>query len=319
MQSSRPARRRVNEQRRQPALTAAQAIDQYSPYMLTPEEWDVVADFVRASVSDLDPEGPHRAREWLRTVTALAAWSHREGIPLEREEVFAPDNVRRYADIGCPELSTPSRATRRAVLRRMGRALTEEAPWPTPEPMLPQRLRHQPYSAKDEQRLRALRLPTRHQQRRLDAVLALGLGAGLWAREYLTADPADLRTIDGVTHLQVHGTRSRHVIVRADDADALRRIAAAHPNENFVGFRASEWDRSRTWNAIRAIDTPTDLRLETERLRSTWLVHHLDRGVHLAVLARNAGLKTTRAFTLLMPFLTEPPEATTNRHLADLE
>ena len=33
--------------------------DQYSPYMLTPEEWDVVADFVRASVSDLDPEGPH--------------------------------------------------------------------------------------------------------------------------------------------------------------------------------------------------------------------------------------------------------------------
>ena len=65
MPSSRPARRRVNEQRRQPALTAAQAIDQYSPYMLTPEEWDVVADFVRASVSDLDPEGPHRAREWL--------------------------------------------------------------------------------------------------------------------------------------------------------------------------------------------------------------------------------------------------------------
>ena len=117
----------------------------------------------------------------------------------------------------------------------------------------------------------------------------------------------------------VHGTRSRHVVVRADDADTLRRIAAEHPKENFVGFRASEWDRSRTWNAIRAIDTPTDLRLETERLRSTWLVHHLDRGVHLTVLARNAGLKTTRAFTLLMPFLTEPPGATANRHLADLE
>jgi hypothetical protein len=149
----------------------------------------VVADFVRAAVCDLDPEGPHRAREWLRTVTALAAWSQREGIPLDREEVFAPDNIRRYAEIGCPELSTPSTATRRAVLRTMGRALTEEAPWPTPEPMLPQRLRHQPYSAKDEQRLRALRLPTRHQQRRLDAVLALGLGAGLWAREYLTAGP----------------------------------------------------------------------------------------------------------------------------------
>lgn len=72
-------------------------------------------------------------------------------------------------------------ATRRAVLRTMGRALTEEAPWPAPEPMLPQRLRHPPYSTKDEQRLRSLRLPTRYQQRRLDAVLALGLGAGLWA------------------------------------------------------------------------------------------------------------------------------------------
>ena len=28
---------------------------------------------------------------------------------------------------------------------------------------------------------------------------------------------------------------------------------------------------------------------------------------------------SVRAFTLLMPFLTEPPEAMTNRHLADLE
>lgn len=319
MPSSRPAHRRVNEQRRQPALTAAQAIKQYRPHLATREEWAVVADFVRAAVRDLEPDGPHRAREWLRTVTALAAWSQREGIPLDREEVFAPDNIRRYAEIGCPELSTPSTATRRAVLRTMGRALTEEAPWPAPEPMLPQRLRHPPYSARDEQRLRSLRLPTRHQQRRLDAVLALGLGAGLWAREYLTATPSDLRTINGLTHLQVQGTRARKVVVRDRDAQTLHRLAAEHPLENFAGFRASEWDRSRTWNAIRAIDTPTDLKLETERLRSTWLVHHLDRGVHLTVLARHAGLKTTRAFTLLMPFLTEPPEAMTNRHLADLE
>lgn len=169
MPSSRPARRRVNEQRRQPALTAGQAIEQYRPHMATREEWSGVADFVRAAVRDLDPEGPHRAREWLRTVTALAVWSQREGIPLDREEIFAPDNIRRYAEIGCPELSSPSTATRRAVLRTMGRALTEDAPWPAPEPMLPQRLRHPPYSARDEQRLRSLRLPTRYQQRRLDA------------------------------------------------------------------------------------------------------------------------------------------------------
>ena len=319
MPSSRPARRRVNEHRRQPALTAGQAIEQYRPHLATREEWSGVADFVRAAVRDLDPEGPHRAREWLRTVTALAVWSQREGIPLDREEIFAPDNIRRYAEIGCPELSSPSTATRRAVLRTMGRALTEDAPWPAPEPMLPQRPRHPPYSARDEHRLRSLRLPTRYQQRRLDAVLALGLGAGLWAREYLTATPSDLQTADGVTRLQVHGTRARQVVVRARDAATLLRLAAEYPRENLAGFRASEWDRSRTWNAIRAIDTPTDLRLETERLRSTWIVHHLDRGVHLTVLARHAGLKTTRAFTLLMPFLTEPPEAVTNRHLADLE
>lgn len=58
--------------------------------------------------------------------------------------------------------------------------------------------------------------------------------------------------------------------MRARDAATLLRLAGEYPRENFVGFRASEWGRSRTWNAICGIDTPTDLRLETERLRSTW-------------------------------------------------
>ena len=141
-------------------------------------------------------------------------------------------------------------------------------------------------------------------------MLALGLAVGLCAREYLTAAPSDLQTVDGLGRLQAHGTRVRHAVVRARDAATLIRLASQHPHENFAGFRPSDWIRSRTWNAIHAIDTPTDLGLETERLRSTWLMHHLDRGVHLTVLARNAGLKTTRAFTLAHAL----PHRTTRGH-----
>jgi hypothetical protein len=278
-----------------------------------------VRDFVSSAVTDLDPADPHRAREWMRTVTALVVWSRRDGTPLDREGMFAPDNVHRYSEIGCSDLKLSSRATRRAVLRSMGRALTVEAPWPEREQRLPQRHRHRPYSSDDFRRLMALRQPTAKQQRRLEAVLALGLGAGLWAREYLTAMPRDLSVVDCITLLSVSGARARKIVVRQRFAGTLHRLAEDHPDENFVGFPQHEWDRSRTWHALKVLESPSDLSIETERLRSTWLVHHLDAGVNLVTLSRNAGLKTTKAYTLLLPYLAEPDEALARRQLAEMD
>ena len=47
---------------------------------------------------------------------------------VDREEVVAPDNIRRYAEIGCPEVSPPSTASRKAVLCTMGRRSPRKHP-----------------------------------------------------------------------------------------------------------------------------------------------------------------------------------------------
>lgn len=309
----------VNPQRRGAARTAAESIERYRPVLARPEDWEGIADFVRAGVSAMQPAGPHQAREWMRTLTALTVWAQREGIPIDREEILAPDTVQRYCEIGCLELDVQSRATRRSVLRRMGRELTVTAPWPEPETPLPGRNRHAPYSEREVSRLRALKQSTPNLQRRLDAFLALGLGAGLWAREYLTATGDALAHEGDTTVLRVVGNRARIVTVRSSFAPTLWRLADEYADKPFVGAPDREWDRARTWHALRYIQTPTDLPLETERLRSTWLVHHLNRNVNVVVLLREAGLVTTKALTLLLPHLSDHDPVVTRRRMADLD
>lgn len=319
MPSSSESRDPVNPQRRGAALTAATSIERYTPVLASPEGWEIIADFVRDGVRAMRPAGPHQAREWMRTLTALTVWAQREGIPLDREEVLAPDTVQRYCEIGCLELDVQSRATRRSVLRRMGRELTVSAPWPEAETPLPGRNRHAPYTDREIARLLALKQSTPNLQRRLDAFLALGLGAGLWAREYLTASGSGLTLEGDVTRLAVTGSKCRTVTVRSSFAATLWRLAEEHPDQPFVGAPDREWDRARTWHALRYIQTPTDLPLETERLRSTWLVHHLNRNVNVVVLLREAGLVTTKALTQLLPHLSEPDPAQMRRRMADVD
>ena len=50
-----------------------------------------------------------------------------EGIALDRELVFDPDTVERFVAVSPG--SDASRATYRAVLRRIGPLLTRKAPW----------------------------------------------------------------------------------------------------------------------------------------------------------------------------------------------
>jgi len=253
----------------------------------------------------------------MRTLTALTVWAQREGIPLDREEILAPDTVQRYCEIGCLELDVQSRATRRSVLRRMGRELTVVAPWPETETPLPGRNRHAPYNDREVARLLALKQSSRTcsdvSTPSSPSDLGPACGRGSTAR-------GDALAHDGeTTVLQVTGNRARNVTVRSSFAPTLWRLAEEHPDEPFVGAPDREWDRARTWHALRYIQTPTDLPLKTERLRSTWLVHHLNRNVNVVALLREAGLVTTKALTLLLPHLADPDPVATRRRMADTD
>lgn len=79
-------------------------------------------------------------------------------------------------------------------------------------------------------------------------------------------------------------------------------------------------DRSRLWHLLQDIRVPARLpRLLPERLRSTWLVHHLDKPSPIPPLLAAAGLKSTKAFTLLLPYLDQPDPGAAAALLADRE
>jgi len=138
--------------------------------------------FIQAMAADLGLTGSpadHRTRRQLRRI---CEWVTAERLPLDRELSLDPDTVERFSEKGLDE--DWSRATYRAVLRRVGPLLTKKAPWEPRPPSIARRSVAAPYSSQDVEFLRAdaLLQPTESRLRAARAFLALGVGAGLDGR-----------------------------------------------------------------------------------------------------------------------------------------
>lgn len=282
-----------------------EVIRAYRPQVVTPGEWEVHGPLVREAVRSLDPPTPDRAREWMRTLASILVWAVEQGYPADLEAVLHPDTVERWVAVSGHGLKETSLATRRSTLRRMGRQLTTKAPWEPPNVQLPKGQRHAPYSPREIDLLRGTIQRTPLFRRRWQGILALGLGAGVVGREAFHATPEDLRLRHGVTVLRIQGHRGRDIPVRSEYAEDLRRAAREHPVSNFLAAELKEWDRSRSWHLKQHLQYPPDIPLENERLRATWLVHHLDNGVPIQALLTAAGVKSFEPLDRLRGYLVE--------------
>lgn len=222
--------------------------------------------------------------------------------------MFTPDNIERYIDVATPELGELSKATRRSLLRRTARRVTTNAPWEPPPTRLHTAPRKRPYTDQEIEAFRSLQQPTELAQHRLQALLVLGLGAGVTGVEYYSSTARDVWTDErGVTLLRVHGRRPRIVVVFDDWAEELHAVAARVGDGHLLGGTLPKAEASRLWHIMGVIHFPDWTgRLELERLRSTWLVRHLDQGTPLRALLPAAGLTTTAACTDLLPYVRVP-------------
>lgn len=289
-------------------LRVEQAVRRYRPNAIRPEDWEPVAAFTRQIALELHPAEVRRATEAMRTLSQFTVWAHRQGMPLDTEAVFSPDVVERYIAVGCQHLAESSRATRRADLRRFSMTVTRRAPWAP----LPQRMRAEytivPYTAPEVSRLLeiAVTQPTPLQRRRLSALLALGLGTGVYPSEARAATTDDLVDVQGRLCLRITGARPRIVPVTPPHASVLGSIRRDHPATPILGFVARDWDRAPLGHLLEDIVRPPDCPdLKAHRLRATWMLHHLTNRVHLNGLAQMAGMRSWKSFGHLMRFL--PP------------
>ena len=239
-----------------------------------------------------DPRDERDARELMTRTAHLVSWCDERGIQLRREVVFAPHTVERFVTEGCAHLAEGSRGNYRTVLCRVGAAVLGPLVYP-PHATFGASPRLAPYSDADVRDLVGWSrgLPTARMRANTQALLGLGLGAGLTSREMSDASADWVEHTAGGLVLAVVGARPRNVPVRAMWEWAIE--GALHRSGGallFLPERTTVTNKqlSRFTEGLPRHDAP---KLSAQRLRATWIVACLEARVPLDALSIAAGVQ----------------------------
>ncbi|MEV7866146.1 hypothetical protein AB0P17_08600 [Streptomyces sp. NPDC088124] len=295
------------------------AIALYAPKRVAPATWTLIAPFVRACVAGSEPDSVWAAVARMSTVARFCDWALEEYLPLDREVLFTPDTVERYALTGMDALQPSSRRTHRSGLSTIGRAITRRAPWPPQKTSMSRNRLATPYTTEQV----AGYLEAAGQQSTLlrtrvaFGLLAGGLGAGLMPGEHLTITGRQVtRTDDGVTVLNVTGARARTIPVLAAYTPLVSTLADRYPGEPLIG-PSNDASKNRLNQLLARVEVPARLpQLTAASLRTTWLLTLLAARVPLPELLAAAGLASTGTLIGLLPHLPRLPEPDAHHTLA---
>ncbi|HWD24702.1 MAG TPA: hypothetical protein VG368_04500, partial [Acidimicrobiales bacterium] len=207
----------------------------------------------------------------------LGSFAISVGRPLD-ETLFADAVIERFITTAAGSPGT--RRTLRTNLRALGRAL-EGPPFPA---ALSRERAKPPYSDTEIASYLALAeaQPTGLRRMRANALICLGAGAGLTGADLRYVRGTDISASSGGVVVTVTGRSMRVVPVRAEFEGRLLAVAAFF-GPRFVVVGSNPNSHNVTNPLISSLSGGTDLpRLETARLRSTWLV----------AVAKQIGLRT---------------------------
>ena len=197
--------------------------------------------------------------------------------------------IEAYCVVGLSHRRSSTRGTYRSILRRLS-----DDPRPKAAPGFAGSRAQPPYSAAERAELfsiaRAQR--TAWRSRSSCAVISLGMGGGLRAREIVAARRSDVVVSSSGVELHVPGELSRVVPVVGEAALVLRRLSRGDGGEHL--FHPEEADRSSA-NFVngfcrRLVADPCSPKLSVARLRSSFVCDHLSSGTKLAELLALTGI-----------------------------
>ena len=294
-----------NYDHQQIAADVSRHIDRYTP-KIPLEFWELIEVFVRAAVNDAQPTRIDTAKNWLNAVAYLVAWCVQTAcLEITREVVFATETIDRYVN----EADIPighSRGTTRSRLYDVADRLVGPQERSGEYERYPRSATPAPYSRKEKSQLRSLMVSqsTNYRRRNLGVLYGLGAGAGLSAGEMLSVLRDDVSSTPSGLTVVVSGTRARVVPVVAEWEDVLEEALGVMPADellllptrtNPAGYHAL----SCFVNRCRS----TSVHPNSQRLRSTWLVAHLNAGTPLPLLVRAAGLTSMSMFDKYLQFV----------------
>jgi hypothetical protein len=277
--------------RRGKAADVELTVRRFNPSRIPPEVWVDIGPLVRHAVLRAEPRHDRDARELMTRTAHLASWCHQRGVELRSEVVFAAHIVDRFVTEGCAHLAEGSRANYRSVLHRVGAAVLGPLVYP-PRPTFRASPRLAPYS---ETEVRALvgwsrGLATSQMRDNTQALLGLGLGAGLKSEEISVARTRWVEHHGTGLVITVPGERARRVPVGAEWEWAVSAaVVRSGQGLLFLPDRSTVTAKqlSRFVEGLPRHDAP---KLSARRLRATWIVRQLDSRVPLSALAAAAGV-----------------------------
>jgi integrase len=285
----------------------ADASREYEPVRAGPY-WPYIGAFVRAAVTDAAPRTAYSERELYAAATPLTLWAWQTAaMPLEREVIFALHTIERFIAVGLPQYRSKSgRNTIRSRLLRINEVLLHP---PSPPPRLRPLGRSDPsmpYTAAEVAALKSWATTQNTPGRRsnAEALLALGLGAGLAGREIVNLTVSDIRADDDGVLVEVRGDRARVVPVLREWERSLREHVDL-ACDTWV-FREQHVSDNRNLITDFVSRSEGKIQLQARRMHATWIVHHLEAGTPLVPLMRAAGLTSPEALDRFLKFVRAP-------------
>lgn len=290
----------------------------YVPLTPTAEEWAAIREFTLRSTIAAGGDKMALHYKTLNVLVPYVLWVHRDGVPLESAEVFDPERVETFAALANTKPKSLGWLTgdvirqRIGALRRVGRELNPNAPWPVKQTPHKRRSLRAPYSdAEVHALLTAIAaLRKEYARKRAGLIVALGLGCGLMPNEFGAIRGMDITFgDDGVLYASIPGERARRVPIVDTFAPVILAAAEEAVDELLLPFKHARGGASKAVAGIPLSKAAP--RISARRLRSTWLVDRLRAGADPRVLLTEyAGLKSVNQIIDLVRFLPEPDRRT---------
>ncbi|MEX1080167.1 MAG: hypothetical protein WED09_13790 [Homoserinimonas sp.] len=282
----------------------------YQP-KIDPADWALVREFTESAVRDSEGQTPYADKDLLSSCARLAQWCRRSaGLDLDRETVFRRQVIDRFTQVGLPDHGEASRGNIRSQLLRMSEALLDTRLAPPRLAPLSRASASAPYTRKELISLRswAAHQSTAARRANAEVLLALGAGAGLTAREIGELRTSDIEVDELGVVVHVHGERNRQVPVLHEWATVLAERSRRLKPDLFA-FRENHRGNYDNLISNFVARSKADVQPQSQRLRATWIVRHLETGTPVVPLLRAAGVESLEAFTRYLPYVANLPPA----------
>ncbi len=282
--------------------------------------WEAIGDFVRACMFDTDRVSINTATGSIGAVTRFVQWAWQRGYELDRSAIFNRFVIEEFIAVGYPpNWSEGTRRNARTRLFGVSHALLGADAFIPRMNSLPGDHPSEPYDANGIAALRSWASGQGTPRRRRDAsvLLSTGIGAGLKVEDLFPMRRRDIAQIDGYVILNVAGRHPRQVPLLAEWEDLLLETVSSLSPDAFIFSEGRRPEGARSKNSVNAFLNAASgvLRPNSQRMRATWLVHHMTIATPIKLLLKAGGITSAHALVRFMPFVPEVDEDEARRLL----